>query len=211
MNLLFDGIKIGLALSLLVGPIFFALIQTGIEEGTKAGAAVGFGIWISDLLFIVGVSWGLTHIQMEVDGGKFAFYLGLTGSLILSGFGLWTLLSKPDVKPYARFKAMRSSSYWVLWLKGFLINTMNPFTLFFWIGVSSTVVFKSGLGGSQAPLFFIGILGTIVATDMTKVLLAKKIRRFLRPVHFFWLRRISGVALLAFGMVLLVRVIVLPV
>lgn len=207
MNLLIDGIKIGLALSMLVGPIFFALVQTGIEEGIKAGTAVGLGIWISDLLFIIVVSWGLTHIEPVAEGSSFAFYVGLAGSLILAGFGLWTLLSRPDIKHYARFKPTRSSSYGMLWLKGFLINTINPFTLLFWIGISSTVVFKSGVGGSQASLFFMGILGTIVATDLTKVFLAKKIRRVMRPIHFFWLRRISGIALLLFGVGLLVRVL----
>jgi threonine/homoserine/homoserine lactone efflux protein len=207
MNLLIDGIKIGLALSMLVGPIFFALIQTGIEEGVKAGTAVGLGIWISDLLFIIAVSWGLTHIEPIADGSRFAFYVGLAGSLILTGFGLWTLFNPPDLKHYARFKPIRSSSYLVLWLKGFLINTMNPFTLLFWIGISSTVVFKSGMGGSQASFFFIGILGTIVATDLVKVLMAKKIRHVMRPIHFFWMRRISGMALLLFGVVLLVRVL----
>lgn len=207
MNLLFDGIKIGLALSMLVGPIFFALIQTGIEEGVKAGTAVGLGIWISDLLFIIAVSWGLTHIEPIADGSQFAFYVGLSGSLILTGFGLWTLLRPPELKHYRRFKPIRSSSYWMLWLKGFLINTMNPFTLLFWIGISSTVVFKSGVGGSGASLFFIGILGTIISTDLTKVFLAKKIRHVMRPIHFFWMRRISGVALLLFGVVLLARVV----
>lgn len=211
MNLLLDGIKIGLALSMLVGPIFFALIQTGIEEGVKAGTAVGLGIWISDLLFIILVSWGLTHIEPIADGSKFAFYLGLTGSLILTGFGLWTIFKTPDVKHYARFKPISSSSYLMLWLKGFLINTMNPFTLIFWIGISSTVVFKSGIGGSQASLFFTGILGTIVTTDLTKVYLAKKIRHVMQPIHFFWLRKISGLALLLFGVVLLVRVLAVAV
>lgn len=192
---------------MLVGPIFFALVQTGIEEGVKAGTAVGLGIWISDLLFIIAASWGLTHIEPVADGSQFAFYIGLAGSLILTGFGLWTLLRPPELKQYARFKPIRSSSYWMLWLKGFLINTMNPFTLLFWIGISSTVVFKSGVGGAEASLFFVGILGTIVSTDLTKVFLAKKIRRVMRPIHFFWMRRISGIALLLFGVVLLVRVL----
>jgi threonine/homoserine/homoserine lactone efflux protein len=52
-------------------------------------------------------------------------------------------------------------------------------------------------------------LGTIVVTDLLKVLLAKRIRYSLRPVHLLWLRRISGAALIAFGVVLLVRVLLI--
>ena len=208
MSLLLDGIKIGLALSLLVGPIFFALIQTGVEEGVKAGTMVGLGIWISDFLFIAGVYWGLSFIQDLTSSGNLALYMGLIGSVILTIFGLWTFFSRPNLAHYRRFKPIRSTSYLSLWLKGFLINTANPFTLLFWIGVSGTVVLKGGLNGAQSALFFAGLLGTIVMTDVTKVYLAKKIRRFMRPKHFFWMRRISGVALMVFGVALLLRVVV---
>ena len=60
MNILIEGIKVGLILCFLIGPIFFALVQTGVEEGLRAGTAVGLGIWISDLIFILGVYRGIS-------------------------------------------------------------------------------------------------------------------------------------------------------
>jgi threonine/homoserine/homoserine lactone efflux protein len=51
-----DGIILGLTLTILLGPIFVALTQTGIQHGIRAGVAVGSGIWISDLLVIIS-SW----------------------------------------------------------------------------------------------------------------------------------------------------------
>jgi threonine/homoserine/homoserine lactone efflux protein len=59
----------------------------------------------------------------------------------------------------------------------------------------------------EARYFFGGILGTIIITDLLKVLLAKRIRRVLRPIHLLWLRRISGIALIVFAAVLLGRVL----
>lgn len=211
MNLLFEGVKIGLILALLIGPIFFAIIQAGVEEGFRAGAMVGLGIWLSDLLFISAVYFGLAYISQVVEEPNFGLYLGIGGSITLTAFGLGALLTVPKANhlPEWSKETVRTSSYFGLCLKGFLINTINPFTFFFWIGVASTVVVDGDMELMEARYFFGGILGTIIITDLIKVVLAKRIRRILRPVHLLWLRRISGIALIVFAVVLLGRVIYL--
>ena len=206
MEFLLNGIKFGLVLCILLGPIFFALIQAGVEEGIRAGTMVGLGIWISDLIFIFGVYLGLSYVRQIVELDNFTLYLGVGGSITLLFFGIGALVSKPPSFESALSGPIRSSSYFSLWLKGFLINTINPFTVFFWMGLMSTLIIEGDLNHTQATLFFTGILGTIIATDFAKVLLAKKIRKRLKPVHVLWLRRISGAALIAFGIALLVRV-----
>ena len=211
MNLIFDGIQLGVILAILIGPIFFALIQAGVEQGIRAGSMVGLGIWVSDLLFIFGAYFGVSYVTRLAEGPEFALYLGIAGSITLTAFGLGALLSTPKAgaNPQWTKTTFRSSSYFSLWLKGFLINTINPFTFFFWIGVTSTRVFDGGLDSQEATLFFGAIFCTIVFTDLSKVILAKRIRRVLRPVHLLWLRRISGGALIVFAVVLLVRVLML--
>ncbi|MEQ8706694.1 MAG: LysE family transporter [Phaeodactylibacter sp.] len=209
MNLIFEGVKVGLILALLIGPIFFAIIQAGVEEGFRAGAAVGFGIWVSDFLFIAAVYFGLTFISQVVESPHFGLYLGIGGSITLAAFGLGALLTVPKAHELPKWskETIRTSSYPGLWLKGFLINTVNPFTFFFWIGVASTVVVDGEMELQEARYFFGGILGTIIITDLLKVLLAKRIRRILKPVHLLWLRRISGIALVVFAVALLGRVL----
>lgn len=210
MNMLFDGIKIGLILSFMIGPIFFALVQTSVEEGFRAGSMVALGIWMSDFLFVLAVYFGVSYLADIVNTQSFTLILGIGGSILLAGFGLASLLTIPKgllnntVPDYKR-----SSSYPSLFVKGFLINTINPFTVFFWTSLMGTVVIKDGFDGNQASIFFGGVLGTIILTDLLKVILAKKIRYSLRPVHLLWLRRISGAALIVFGVVLLVRVLLL--
>ncbi len=211
MNLIFDGIKLGLILAILVGPIFFALIQAGVEQGIRAGAMVGLGIWVSDILFIFGAYFGVSYVTSMVESPQFALYLGIAGSITLTFFGLGALLTAPKAgsSPQWAKANLKSSSYFSLWMKGFLINTINPFTFFFWIGVATTMVIDGGLDSREASLFFGAIFGTIVFTDFSKVVLARRIRRMLQPVHLLWLRRISGGALIVFAVVLLVRVLML--
>lgn len=52
MQYVFEGILLGLTLTILLGPIFVALTQTGIKHGIRAGISVGTGIWTSDLIVI---------------------------------------------------------------------------------------------------------------------------------------------------------------
>ncbi len=208
MNLLIDGVKVGLILCFLIGPIFFALIQTGVEEGFRAGAMVGAGIWVSDFLFMVATYSGVTYIDRIIHWDNFPIVLGLGGSIILILFGLGAVLKPPAFHYLERTRAQRTSSYFSLWLKGFLINTVNPFTILFWTGLMSTMVVGNSIKGSDALFFFGAILATIIITDSIKVLLAKRIRNILQPRQLLWFRRLSGAALIVFGIVLLVRVAV---
>ena len=194
MEYFWKGIQFGLWLAILVGPLVFALVQASLEQGVRAGTAVGLGIWVSDFLFIVGVYWGLSYIQQVVSWEYFELSIGGGGSIILTIFGLGMLLSKVDPLDFEDNSSRKA--YWKLWLKGFLINTINPFTVVFWLGLISTTLIQEGAGANEMFLFLGGILGTIIVTDFTKVILAKQIRQFLKPVH----------VLLIFGISILLQV-----
>ncbi len=45
----YQGVLIGLALTLLVGPLVLTLVQTRVTQGVRAGLVEGAGIWTSDL------------------------------------------------------------------------------------------------------------------------------------------------------------------
>jgi len=200
-----SGILLGLTLSILTGPILFTLIQTSIEEGFRAGIAVGAGIWISDILFVFCAYFGINYITEMTSWQGFELTLGIAGGLILIGVGLVLALKKsPSFHDFSKF-GIRYNSYFKLWSRGFFINTVNPFTFFFWF-ISCTALVND-MAGENADLFFYsGILGTIIFTDAFKVFAAKKIQKKLKPNVVLWMRRISGIALVVFGLVLMARV-----
>ncbi len=205
---LWQGIQLGLVLAILVGPLLFALVQISLEQGSRSGLMVGAGIWISDLLYILAVYFGMTYVDRLVQWHSFEFTLGLAGAVVLLAVGINNF-----VKPAPKFQdhledLSRYDSYWSLWLKGFLINTINPFTVFFWVSVMTGVVLDQELTGGESTLFFSGILGVIITTDSLKVFLAKKIRHKLKEGHFQWIRWIAGGALIVFAIILAIRVMV---
>ncbi len=57
--MLIQGIFLGISLSFMVGPLLFAILQAGIERGFRAGLAVAGGIWVSDVLYVLVVQYGM--------------------------------------------------------------------------------------------------------------------------------------------------------
>lgn len=203
MSYFLNGMVMGLALSMLAGPLLFALVQTSLERGVRAGLAVGAGIWASDLLFIAASYLGLSWLVRVTQWGAFEEALGTGGGLFLIAVGAATAF-KAAPGPEGRSSiGERLGSLGSKWLKGFLINTINPFTVFFWTSVATGLLLQEG---GDSWLFYPGVMLTIVATDSIKVFAAKAIRPRLKPRSLLILRRLSGLALLGFGLALLVRV-----
>ena len=121
--------------------------------------------------------------------------------------GIGVILSKAPTFERTE-ETKRRTSYFKLFTRGFLINTINPFTIFFWFSVMSSIVVKNTLSTYQAFLFFGTIMGTIMITDMLKAFLAKMISNKLTSKHIAMTRKITGVLLVLFGIGILVRVLV---
>lgn len=206
MAVLGQGIYAGLLLALLVGPLLVALLQASLERGTRAAMMVALGIWMSDLLFILAVYFGVSQLYKIVAWSGFEFGLGLVGAVVLAIVGITTLVTPPPSLTADSSLLAGAKDHTALLLKGFLINTLNPFTVFFWVTIMTGVVLKNSYDATHAALYFSGILGTIIVTDSLKVFLAKKIRHKLTPNHLWWVRRVAGIALLLFALALVVRV-----
>jgi len=205
MDTVWEGLKLGLLLTVMIGPIFFAIVQASVEEGFLAGATVALGIWVSDILYILFVYTGIAYAAELIKNQTFNLTTSLLGAAILIAFGLGTFFTKPR-----EFEAVSGlpigHSYISLFAKGFLINTVNPFTIFFWFSVTSTMIVNDSFNLNQAFLFFGTIMLTIIITNLLQSLLAKKISERLTPQHLSYMRKITGVLLILFGIGLLVRI-----
>ena len=201
MNYLFSGIGFGLTLSIMIGPIFFALIHAAIDRGFRAGTLVGAGVWVSDLSFILLVYYGISYIRAITSLSGFTFYTGMAGSVILLFFGIGTIINAKKSISIDDDQEL-PVTWFSFWLRGFLINTINPFTVFFWLSVISSVVVKEQPQQHEIWWFLTGIFCTIVSTDLLKIILAKTLRRWMKPKFIRSMRYASGVALLLFGLTL---------
>lgn len=209
MDLLIKGALAGLTLSFLIGPVFFAIVQTGVEKGFRAGLAFCTGIWISDVIIILLAYLGLSYIVMLVSWDGFAVWIGSIGGLILVTFGLGAVLNKSKLPNNTEKINIRRTEYLQLVLKGMAINTLNPFTMVFWLGLMSTVIAQQAQNGFDAGKFFGALLVVMITFDVLKIGLSKKIRNWISVSNVEILRRSIGFLLIAFGVILFLRVWIL--
>jgi threonine/homoserine/homoserine lactone efflux protein len=205
VELILKGAVAGITLSFLIGPVFFALIQVGISKGFRAGLAMCSGIWLSDFLIIIVSYLGISYILMFTKWEGFAPFIGTLGGMILIGFGVgsWYNIKKESTK---KFEDIKHPSIGVLSAKGFLINSFNPFTILFWLGLMSTIVADQAQSGKNALLFFTPLLSMVIVFDLLKIGLAKKISKWLLPAYVMNFRRAIGILLILFGGIMIWRV-----
>ncbi len=200
-----EGLGMGLVLAVSLGPIFFALTQTSIEEGVLPGLTVGLGIWISDLLIVTLYYLFIYEIKDSIESENFKFWMGISGAIVMTAFGLFLMVKKP-VLDYSN-KKHNYKNYIGFWLKGFLINTINPFTIVFWLSIISTYIIGRKLAATNTIVMLTTILIVIVLSDTGKVFLANSIKKMLTPKHVATISNLSGVILILFGIVMAYRVI----
>jgi len=209
MNFVYEGLFLGLSLSMLLGPIFVALTETTVNQGARKGLYVGLGIWISDLLVILAGYFLIKRLdKILVDSfvheQHFKMWFGTLGGLILCGIGGATFLksSKPQLEKVSLSKIKTNIG---LITKGFSINFFNPFTFIFWFTTLTTYVVARDIDAIGSVLVFGTILVTIMITDTLKILLAHIIKSKLKPIHIDYFTKTAGAILMGFGIVLIIK------
>ncbi len=205
MAYIIEGFFFGLMLASLPGPILIAITQTSIEKGVKAGLLVCLGVWISDVIIVSLSYFFIQALSKTIESGSFKFYFGLAGGIMLIIFGIGAFVKTIDLDIQKKKHSYRNMIGF--WLKGFLVNTVNPFTFIFWLGVISTYVIGRNASKVDAFIFLSTILITIIVTDTLKVFAAKAIRGKLSKTNIYWFSKISGIGLSIFGLYLIYRVL----
>jgi threonine/homoserine/homoserine lactone efflux protein len=197
MDIVLKGVLSGIVLALMVGPVFFTIIQTSIERGFDSGVLVAVGVSLSDTLYIVIAYLGLSQI---IHNERFKIYLTYGGGIMLIAFGIYYLFIKTkklqEVDP-AQVKARNPLRYVA---KGFIINGLTPMMLIFWIGTMSLATTDLGYHTpKQIILFFGGIVCTVFTTDILKAKLADQLRHLMTARFIHILNIILGLILIGFG------------
>lgn len=196
---LISGIGFGIVVSLMPGPVFFGLLQTGINKGFRFGVLFAVGVALSDLVFIGLTYYGISGI---IANDLFRKILGISGGILMCLFGFFYMLKKVDpTVPYAPVQKERGRANFVI--KGFVLNIFNPFVLIFWLGV---VTFISNEFHDKEHLvisFFSITIVTVFSMDIFKSYVANKIKNYITNRWILIINRVLGLILIAVGLRLL--------
>ncbi|MBK8194909.1 MAG: LysE family transporter [Lewinellaceae bacterium] len=207
MEPILKGILAGLAYGLLLGPMFFVSLRVTLSQGWRNGVALVGGAFASDMLLVTGGWWSAAKLAEFARQSTFQSGFGLLSGLILLGFGIsavWPKKQPPVQNTLDEEPVRRRYSI----LQGFLINMTNPSNWLFWISLATLVRAESIPENNRyAETFLITTLIVVLATDLSKVLLAHQIGKRLKPGHTQKVVQIAGIMLIIVSSWILFKVI----
>jgi threonine/homoserine/homoserine lactone efflux protein len=198
------GVAMGLLLVISVGPVIFTIIKQSINNGRAGGFSFVIGVWISDFLLVVLSNLFSELVSTVMD---FKMQIGIAGSAFLMGMGIFYIFFK-KVHMHPEDLAMpplKSSDHAKILLQGFLLNTLNPAVIAFWL-TAATAIAVSHTVRDRIIIFATALILNMTA-DVIKVSLAGKLRKKLTIKNIRLINKISGLILVIFGTVLLFGVL----
>ena len=207
MEAVLKGLALGFVLALSVGPIIFTIIKQSLNNGHKGGFSFVAGVWVSDILLVVlsntltvFVSALLEHTRVIAFGGS-AFLIAMG---IYFVFFKKIALARDSEGNETRFRKRDMAR---VFASGFIINTLNPGVILFWLGNATILTVNHTL--QERLIIFSVCLLINMAADIGKVMMAGKLRNKLTLKMLVIINKISGTILIGFGIVLLWGVVFL--
>jgi threonine/homoserine/homoserine lactone efflux protein len=199
------GLALGIVLALSVGPIVFTIIKQSITLGHRGGLSFVAGVWLSDfiLVFLSNVFTEWVSRLLEHRNA-----IGYGGSSFLIAMGVYFVFFKKVVLKATEGEHaghISAMQMFRIFASGFLINSLNPGVIIFWLGNASILALTHTLN-ERIVIFSVCLLINMSA-DVGKVMMAGKLRKKMTVHNLAIINKISGAILIAFGMFLLYGVL----
>jgi threonine/homoserine/homoserine lactone efflux protein len=208
----FKGLAISLLLIFSVGPVIFTIIKQSINHGRRGGFSFITGVWLSDVIWVV-LSNGFSEAIKTLL--HFKIPIGIAGCGFLIGMGIYFAFIKKieprrlqepvEIAGDEITPAGKKTNYFAIMSSGFIINTLNPAVISFWVIMAASLA--SVYSFYDRIIIFSTCLGVTMLADVGKVMGAGYIGKKLSDRVILIINRVSGVLYLVFGFVILAGII----
>lgn len=192
-----QGLTMGLILSTVIGPISFMLIDLGINSSLKSVFYLSLATFISDLTTILFLQFAACEFIKKYEDTDILY---ITGGSILIYLGLVSVLKKPKKENFTNLSEVNLIS---LFVKGFLVNFLNPMIFFFWFGAVIAAVSAYENNTRLIITHFLGGLIIVLSCDFLKGYAAYNLKRFLTPTILKSIGKFSGIIIIGYGIKLI--------
>lgn len=201
LHFLFEGILIGIVVSIPLGPLGMLCIQRTVNKNWKAGILSGIGISFADTIYAIMAGFSLTIIINFIR--EYEFYFKIIGLLVLVFLGIYIFRLNPakEIRKYKR----RGSSYLQDFIFTFLIALSNPLAIFLFLAIFSgySIVLQLSQWVEAlliiAGIFIGGTLWWIVLTGLANLFRHKFTINMLE-----WANKIIGIGIIAIALALFI-------
>jgi threonine/homoserine/homoserine lactone efflux protein len=218
MEYVFQAIGIGFLLSIMIGPVFFVLLEISITKGFKSAMIFDAGVLLSDLFYIV-ISLFFAYQLKGLGDVKNNLILSVLGGALFIAYGVYNLFFKQvtmgtgaldeellDSEEKAN-KSSKNKDNSMLVLKGFMLNLLNPGVVIYWLaiiakGFDLVAPYESD---AHIVIFITIILITFFGIDCLKAYVANKIKPLVTVKLLRGLNGLIGFVFLGTGVFLILR------
>ncbi|HMU09012.1 MAG TPA: LysE family transporter [Ferruginibacter sp.] len=212
VDVVLKGLAIGLLLIFSVGPVIFTTIKQSINHGRRGGFSFISGVWLSDIIWVVLSNGFSEAIKVLLD---FKIPIGIAGCCFLIGMGIYFAFLKKieprrlqepaEIAGDEITPAGKRTNYFAIMSSGFIINTLNPAVISFWVLMAASLASVYSL--YDRIIIFSTCLAITILADIGKVLGAGYIGKRMSDRVILLINRISGILYLVFGGVILAGII----
>lgn len=198
ITFLIRGLVIGFSIAAAVGPISVLVIRRTLAHGQVLGFVSGLGAATADAMYGCIAAFGLTYISNILVSHQ--AWLRLFGGFFLCYLGIKTLVARPAERP----ASAKGNGLIGAYGSTLLLTLTNPMTI-----LSFGAVFAGfGVANSRGSYFDAAllVLGVFVGSGLWWLVLSGGVgtsRKGLNPRRMRWINRVSGLIIIAFGLIAL--------
>ena len=204
MELILSAILIGFLLStILIGPVFFLLIETSIRKSWKSAVTLDLGVVAADILCIAAAYFGSKDFADYVTTHPQFYRIYIIAGFFVTIYGVFMFFSKPKLHLENNSEVV-SKNYLRTFFNGFVMNLLNIGVIVFWFVIVSSIMIQY-----PVPSDFVLYMGVVLITyfviDLIKIFLAGKLQKRITDDMVFKIRKGVGVCLLVFGFIITLK------
>ena len=118
-----EGIILGFALAIMLGPALFALLQTSVHRGFRSGVMMAGGIFLSDVAVLSLIFFGISKLIYNSENH---IYFGVAGGILLIVFGVYTFTRVGYNEGEVKELKIKTPAAITFILKGFFLKSRHP-------------------------------------------------------------------------------------
>lgn len=138
LNVFIEGFILGLGAAVPIGAINILIMNHALKS-YKSAVAIGFGAMSADIVYLLVILFGLASV---FNNPSVVYILGLLGSLFLGYMALLVFQGR-NKRLDTTEKVVSSKNLLKNYLQGFILTSINPYTIAFWLSIASYTANKT--------------------------------------------------------------------
>lgn len=197
LHTFFYGVLLGWGAAIPLGPMNIEMLRRNLTFGSQYGYMFGFGACSADAIYLFLLSFGLLSFLMHALILKLISFIG---AIVIGYFGVSALRLHPQVKTQKILSNSVPQKKMWHYTQGLGMTLLNPYTILFWLSVSSQIV--AMIQSKDEKIFAVGlgvVLGTVSWVVVFNTIL-KKTRHKFSNKSMRYLNLLGGLILLGFAL-----------